>query len=35
VLPGSTGRRHFFTDQTAVIRVEMGRVATADSPPIN
>ncbi len=35
VLPGSTGRRHFFTDQTAVIRVDMGRVATADSPPIN
>ena len=26
--------QHFFTDQTAVIRVEVGRVATADSPPI-
>ena len=25
---------HYFTDQTGIIRVEVGRVATADSPPI-
>jgi type IV pilus assembly protein PilA len=35
VVAGSTGRRHFFTDQTGVIRVEMDRAATANSPPIN
>ncbi len=33
--PGTTGGRYFFTDQTGVIRAETGRVATADSPPIN
>jgi hypothetical protein len=27
------GQRHFFTDQTGVIRVEIGRSATAGSPP--
>jgi type IV pilus assembly protein PilA len=30
---GSTKQRHFFTDQTGVIRVETGRPATAASPP--
>jgi type IV pilus assembly protein PilA len=35
VLPGSSGRRHFFTDQTGTIRWELNRPATADSPPIN
>ena len=35
VTPGSTGRRFFFTDQTGVIRVESGGVATTDSPPLN
>ncbi len=33
--PGATGGRYFFTDQTSMIRAELGRVATADSPPIN
>jgi hypothetical protein len=27
-------QHHFFTDQTGVIREEVGRFATADSPPI-
>jgi type IV pilus assembly protein PilA len=31
--PGASGRQYFFTDQTTVIRAEMGRVATANSPP--
>jgi type IV pilus assembly protein PilA len=35
VVPGSSGRRHFFTDQTGTIRWEANRPATADSPPIN
>jgi type II secretory pathway pseudopilin PulG len=35
VVRGTTGRRYFFTDQTAMIRAEVDRVATADSPPIN
>jgi hypothetical protein len=30
---GGTKQRHFFTDQTGVIRVEIGRPATAASPP--
>lgn len=34
VIPGTTGRRFFFTDQTDVIRAETNRVATADSPPL-
>ncbi len=33
--PGATGGRYFFTNQTSMIRAELGRVATADSPPIN
>lgn len=35
VVPNTSGRRHFFTDQTGVIRSEAGQSATADSPPIN
>jgi len=35
VQPGSRGQRHFFTDQTGVIRLEIGRDATAESPPLN
>lgn len=31
---GSTGMRHFFLDQTGVIRSEMYRPATANSPPL-
>ncbi|MFY9528583.1 MAG: DUF4190 domain-containing protein [Candidatus Acidiferrales bacterium] len=34
VAPGSTGRRHFFIDETGVIRVESDRAATKDSPPL-
>lgn len=34
VVPNTSGRRHFFTDQTGVIRSETGQAATADSPPI-
>ena len=32
--PGANGRRHFFTDQTNVIRAEKGFPATANSPPV-
>ena len=32
---GTTGQRHFFVDQTGVIRVEMNQPASADSPPIS
>jgi type IV pilus assembly protein PilA len=35
VTPGTTGRRHFFTDQTDVIRADSGQSATANSPPVN
>ena len=35
ITSGTTGRRHFLTDQTGVIRAEMNRVATPKSPPIN
>jgi hypothetical protein len=31
---GSTGMRHFFLDQTGVIRSEMYRPASANSPPL-
>ncbi len=34
VLAGSTGLRHFFTDQTGVIRAESDRPANANSPPL-
>jgi len=32
---GTTGIRHFFTDQTGVIRVDSTGTANADSPPID
>lgn len=32
---GTTGRRHFFTDQTRVIRAETDASATAESSPLN
>jgi len=32
---GTTGQRHFFVDQTGVIRVEMNQPASVDSPPIS
>jgi type II secretory pathway pseudopilin PulG len=32
--PRAGGRRHFFTDQTDVVRAERGFPATANSPPI-
>ena len=35
VNPGTTGQRHFFTDQTGVIRAEMNRRASAESPPLS
>jgi type IV pilus assembly protein PilA len=35
ITPGTTGRRHFFTDQTGVIRAEPDWPAAANSPPIN
>jgi len=34
VTAGSTGQRHFFTDQTGVIRVENNAPANEHSPPI-
>jgi hypothetical protein len=34
ITPGVTTEKHFFTDQSEVIRVEMGKEATRDSPPI-
>ena len=33
--PPQTGTRHYFSDQSAVIRSENDRPATADSPPLN
>ncbi|MGH9602198.1 MAG: pili assembly chaperone [Terriglobales bacterium] len=30
----SAGQRHFFTDQSGVIRFELGKPATANSPPL-
>jgi hypothetical protein len=32
--PGTEGARHFFTDQTGVIRAESGKPATSQSPEI-
>jgi type IV pilus assembly protein PilA len=32
--PGVTGNRHFYTDETGVIRFEMNNGATAASPPL-
>jgi hypothetical protein len=34
VTPGVTGERHFFTDESQAIRVETGKEANRDSPPI-
>jgi type IV pilus assembly protein PilA len=35
ITPGTTGARHFFTDDSGVIRVSVGpNPATADSPPL-
>jgi hypothetical protein len=36
VVPGNStsGARHFFTDQTGIIRSESGREASADSPEL-
>jgi type IV pilus assembly protein PilA len=34
VTPGTTGRRHFFTDESGVIRVESDQMASKESPPI-
>jgi len=35
VTPGATGVRHFFTDQSGVIRVRMDGQATVESPPLS
>ena len=35
VTPGITGTNHYFTDQTGVIRVEVGREADSSSSPIS
>jgi competence protein ComGC len=35
IVPGQTGRRYFFTDQSGVIRYNSGGPATASSPPIS
>jgi type IV pilus assembly protein PilA len=35
VVPGQTGGRYFFTDQTGVIRYTSGGPATISSPPIS
>ncbi|PYT51786.1 MAG: hypothetical protein DMG44_01085 [Acidobacteria bacterium] len=35
VTPGTTGVRHFFTDQSGVIRVRMEGQATVESPPLS
>lgn len=34
IAPGRTGARHFFTDQSGVIRVSVGAPATANNPPM-
>jgi len=34
IQPGSTGRDHFYTDQSGVIRIETDGPATADSPEL-
>jgi prepilin-type N-terminal cleavage/methylation domain-containing protein len=35
VVPGQTGGRYFFTDQSGVIRYNSGAAATISSPPIS
>ena len=34
ITPGTTGVRHFFTDQTGIIRVRMDAQASAESPSL-
>jgi type IV pilus assembly protein PilA len=34
VTQGTTGQRHFFTDESAVIRIEINGPATNSSPPL-
>lgn len=34
ITPGTTGRRHFFSDETGIIRSETGQTATGESPPL-
>jgi type IV pilus assembly protein PilA len=34
ITPDASGTRHFFTDQTGIIRVRMGGQANGESPPI-
>lgn len=34
LVAGTTGHRHFFTDQTGIVRVESDKPATAESPPV-
>ncbi len=34
VVPGSTGTKHYFTDQSAVIRAESDKPANENSPPL-
>jgi type IV pilus assembly protein PilA len=34
ITPGTTGRRHFFTDDTGVIRVDQTEMASKESPPV-
>jgi type IV pilus assembly protein PilA len=34
VQPGTTGTRHFYTDETGIIRYDMNNGATATSPPL-
>jgi type IV pilus assembly protein PilA len=34
VMPGTTGQRYFYTDESGVIRAETGNPATADSAPL-
>ena len=34
ITPGSTGIRHFFTDQTGIIRWEANHPASGESPPL-
>jgi hypothetical protein len=35
ISPGTTGQRHFFTDQSGVIRFDPGVSASVNSTPIS
>lgn len=35
LVPGTTGRRYFYIDQSAILRAETNTEATAESPPID